>query len=251
MTLGQRIRQRRGSLQLSQARLATDLGVDQSTVAKWESGPNTPRHSTLYRLAHRLEVGVSWLLTGEEPMLKHGADTLGLSADEAVAVTASGLRSDDLNLPAGPSLALPGTAYMVRQPVSRGERDLPVFGVAVGGDDAFFEFNGQVHEYIERPSQLEGVQNAYALYMLGDSMEPRYLEGEIVYVNPNRPITRDCFVAVELKAADGGPGKGMIKQFVKRTPTKLVLRQFNPGKTLEFLADEIKHFHRIVQSGEP
>ena len=225
MTIGERIRERRLALSLSQARLAAELGIDQSTVAKWETGPNSPRPKTLRDLAERLHVSVSWLISGEEPVSRPAADSLGLSVDEA--------------------------ARVVRHSVSRGQRDLPVLGVAVGGDDAVFEYNGQVHEYLERPSQLEGVHNGYALYVLGDSMRPRYLEGEIVYINPNRPITRGCFIAVEFRTADGGPGKGMIKQFVKRTPTKLVLRQFNPDKILEVAADEVKHYHRVVQSGEP
>ena len=233
MTLGQRIQSRRADLGLSQAGLAAALGLGQSTVAKWERGPNTPRSSTLPRLAARLEVSVAWLLSDQD---------LALPASAAGAAVAAAEPLDAVSAEA---------ALMIRRPISRGERDLPVFGVAVGGDDAWFEFNGQIHEYVERPAQLESVHNGYALYVLGDSMEPRYLEGEIVYVNPNRPVTVGSFVAVEFKSADEGPGKGMIKQFVKRTPTKLVLRQLNPEKTLPFAIDAVKHCHRIVQSGEP
>ncbi len=240
MTLGQRIQHRRTALGLSQAGLAADLGVGQSTVAKWERGPNTPRSSTLPRLAARLGVSVAWLVSGQDLALPPGAAAEPLAAASADSV-AEAARPDNV----------PEAALMIRRPVSRGERNLPVFGVAVGGDDAWFEFNGQVHEYVERPAQLESVHNGYALYVLGDSMEPRYLEGEIIYVNPNRPVTAGSFVAVEFKSADEGPGKGMIKQFVKRTPTKLVLRQLNPEKTLDFAIDAVKHCHRIVQSGEP
>lgn len=239
MTLGQRIQRRRAALGLSQAGLATALGVGQSTVAKWERGPNTPRSSTLPRLAQRLEVSIAWLVSDQDVALPPGAGAA--AAEPIVAESAE----------AAPPDSVPEAALMIRRPVSRGARDLPVFGVAVGGDDAWFEFNGQVHEYVERPAQLESVHNGYALYVLGDSMEPRYLEGEIIYINPNRPVTAGSFVAVEFKSADDGPGKGMIKQFVKRTPTKLVLRQLNPDKTLEFAIDAVKHCHRIVQSGEP
>jgi len=54
-------------------------------------------------------------------------------------------------------------------------------------------------------------------------MEPRYYAGELLHVNPNRPITRNCFVAVEL--ADG---QGLIKQFLRRSDEEVVLYQFNP-----------------------
>lgn len=246
MTLGQRIQSRRADLGLSQAGLAAALGLGQSTVAKWERGPNTPRSSTLPRLAARLEVSVAWLLSDQDLALPPGAAGAAVAAAEPLDAASAEASAD-----AARPDSVPEAALMIRRPVSRGERDLPVFGVAVGGDDAWFEFNGQVHEYVERPAQLESVHNGYALYVLGDSMEPRYLEGEIVYVNPNRPVTVGSFVAVEFKSADEGPGKGMIKQFVKRTPTKLVLRQLNPDKSLEFAIDAVKHCHRIVQSGEP
>ncbi len=247
MTIGERIRQRRHSLDLSQARLAVALGIDQSTVAKWERGPNSPRHGTLQRLAECLGVSAAWLIGGEEPV--RASDGLGLALGET-AVIGERPRLEGLGLAEDGGRGPEGAGRLVRRTVSRGARDLPVLGVVVGGDDAVFDFNGQVNEYLERPSQLDGVHNAYALYVLGDSMEPRYLEGEIVYVNPNRPVTRGCFIAVEFGSPDGGPGKGMIKQFVKRTPTTLVLRQLNPDRTLEFAADAIKHYHRIVQSGE-
>ncbi len=218
MTSSERIRERRILIGLSQAQLAADLGVDQSTVAKWETGPNSPRPRALSRLADRLGVTVAWLLEGEQG--------------------AAGQR------PAGAELHRYG-------PFAKGPRDLPVLGVAVGGDDAFFELNGEVHEYVERPTQLEEVRNAYALYVVGSSMEPRYFEGEIVYVNPNRPVSRGCFVVVELQSADQGGATGMLKQFLGRSASKITLRQFNPTKTLKFPLARVRHCHRIVQSGEP
>jgi len=125
-------------------------------------------------------------------------------------------------------------------------RDLPVMGAVKGGAEGFYFNEGEAKEYVVRPPSLGGVSNAFALYVDGESMEPRYYAGEMLYVNPNRPITRGCFVAVEL--ADG---QCLIKQFVRRSDDHLVLAQFNPAKEIRLLAAKVKRIHRITGSGEP
>jgi len=125
-------------------------------------------------------------------------------------------------------------------------RDLPVMGAVKGGAEGFYFNEGEAKEYVVRPPSLGGVSNAFALYVDGESMEPRYYAGEMLYMNPNRPITRGCFVAVEL--ADG---QCLIKQFVRRNDDQLVLAQFNPAKEIRLLAAKVKAIHRITGSGEP
>lgn len=123
--------------------------------------------------------------------------------------------------------------------------DLPVLGAAMGGDNSLFFDNGAIHERVRRPPNLDGVENAFAVYMVGDSMEPRYFAGEFLFVNPNRPPTRNCFVVVEL-----GDGQGMVKQFVKRDDSDLHLRQFNPDRDLKIENQKVRSVYRIVGTGE-
>jgi phage repressor protein C with HTH and peptisase S24 domain len=125
-------------------------------------------------------------------------------------------------------------------------RDLPVLGAVKGGSEGFYFNEGDAKEYLVRPPTLAGVANAFALYVEGDSMEPRYFAGELLYVNPNRPITRNCFVAVEL--ADG---QGLIKQFLRRSDEQVVLRQFNPAKDIRIAVRDLKRIYRITGSSEP
>lgn len=124
--------------------------------------------------------------------------------------------------------------------------DLPVLGAAMGGDNSLFFDNGAIHERIRRPPNLDGVRNAFAIYMVGDSMEPRYFAGEFLFVNPNRPPARNCFVVVEL-----GDGQGMVKQFIRRDDTILHLRQFNPDRDFEIEYEKVRSVYRIVGTGEP
>lgn len=132
-----------------------------------------------------------------------------------------------------------------------GPNDLPVLGTAVGGQDGFFDLNGQVKDYIERPQQLFGIAEAYAIYIEEESMVPRYMPGEVVYVHPGRPLTMGCFVVIQLRPdKDGDPPKALIKQLVKRTPAKITLSQLNPGRELEFDTRDVVSIHRVVWAGE-
>jgi SOS-response transcriptional repressor LexA len=131
-------------------------------------------------------------------------------------------------------------------PPSPASRDLPVMGAVKGGAEGFYFNEGEAKEFVVRPPALGGVSNAFALYVDGESMEPRYYAGEMLYVNPNRPVTRGCFVAVEMD-----DGQGLIKQFVRRNDNHLVLAQFNPPKELRLPVAQVKRIYRITGSGEP
>jgi SOS-response transcriptional repressor LexA len=141
--------------------------------------------------------------------------------------------------------ASPGWPRFVEAPPAAPARDLPVMGAVKGGSEGFYFNEGEPKEFVARPSGLDGVANAFALYVDGDSMEPRYFAGEILYVNPNRPITKSCFVAVELQ-----DGQGMIKQFVKRSDETVLLRQFNPPKDIRLPTREVKRMYRITGASE-
>ena len=85
------------------------------------------------------------------------------------------------------------------------------------------------------------MRGAYAIYMVGDSMEPRYEQGWLLHVNPFKPPTRGRDVVVYKK------GQAMlIKQFVRGDADALVLRQLNPAEELDIPRDEIVECHLVV-----
>lgn len=63
------------------------------------------------------------------------------------------------------------------------KKDLPVYASAACGE-AFVIVTSDPVEWIERPAILMGVPGAFAVYLNGDSMAPRYEHGEILYVHP-------------------------------------------------------------------
>ncbi len=124
-------------------------------------------------------------------------------------------------------------------------KDLPILGAAMGGGSGHFFNDGVAKDFAPRPPSLGGVSNGFAVYVYGDSMEPRYLQGELVHVNPNRPLTAGCFVVVELS-----DGRGMIKQYLRQDDRRVVLRQFKPERDLVLKRAEIARISRIVGSAE-
>jgi phage repressor protein C with HTH and peptisase S24 domain len=128
---------------------------------------------------------------------------------------------------------------------------MPIHGSAQGGSDGFFPWNGQTSEFVSRPAYLSGVALAYALYVSGSSMEPRYLAGEHVHVHPGKPVTNGNFVVVQIKPdSEGDPPKAFIKRLVRRTATKVIFEQFNPPKEFDIKASDIISIHKIVGSAE-
>ena len=71
--LGQRVRLRRGELDLSQAGLALKAGVSRSAIQRLETTGATPRAQTAHKIATALERPVSWLEGGAEGA-EHGND---------------------------------------------------------------------------------------------------------------------------------------------------------------------------------
>lgn len=127
---------------------------------------------------------------------------------------------------------------------------LKVLGMAECGPDGWSLWNGDVIDMVDRPANLRGVPGAYAVYVVGASMEPRYHPGELVHIHPGKPLTIGAYVLVQRRPKDGDTPAAVIKRLIKRTGSKIVLEQFNPHKTFEIRADDIVSIHRVVGSGE-
>lgn len=78
MTLGERIKKVRRSLDLTQQRFGERLGMKQNTIALIESGRNTSEQ-TIISICREFNVSETWLRTGEGEMF------IQLSRDEEIA----------------------------------------------------------------------------------------------------------------------------------------------------------------------
>lgn len=166
---------------------------------------------------------------GDPPI--EAADVLKLAGPEFVAKT--------------PPNAAVGSPYSLRS------SKIPVYGQAVGGSDGRFVMNGEKLDEVLAPPILNDVSGAYAVYVYGDSMEPRYYDGEVVYVDPRRRPRKGEFLVAQIQSGDGGPPLAFVKRFVRWTDKVLILEQFNPTEELSFPSEDVVSVHLIVQSGQP
>lgn len=98
---------------------------------------------------------------------------------------------------------------------------------------------------IKAPPSLADVKGAYALYAADGSMEPRYFEGDLVYVNPVQPPRLNDFVVVRLAA-----GGLLIRRLIGRTEDAVTLESYNPASSDEIARGTILDLHRILNSDE-
>lgn len=200
----------------AQRRLAEALGVDDPQVSRLKNGTRQVQ-------AHELEVLANFF--GERPPV------FGL--DE---------RENRPRQNSQPNARMASGVSMERFKV-------PAYGHAIGGPDGRFVLNGNKIADVLAPANLMGVRDAYAVYVVGESMEPRYFAGEAVFINPHIPVRRGDFVVAQIAASDEEK-HAYVKRFIKLNSTELVLEQFNPAQMLTFPADRVVSVHRIVASGE-
>jgi len=208
----------------SSAEAARAMGVGASTYAGHENGSRGIKADAARLYARRFKVRVEWLLYGTGAM-RDGDNVIELF---------------------DPEPPPPPNARISTEPLGEFPK-VPVFGQAIGGDDGYFVLNGNRIDDILAPPILSGVREAYAVYVAGESMEPRYYAGEAVFVHPKMPVRRGDFVIAQIKI--DGEVHGYVKRFIKMNNDVLCLEQFQPEKTLEFPRQQVLSVHKIVASG--
>lgn len=125
---------------------------------------------------------------------------------------------------------------------------LPIVGGARGGDGGQIFFDqGTPMGFVPRPPGLLGVKDAFAVYVVGDSMLPKFEPGSIVHCNPHLPVTAGKFVVVQLDEQ-----RAIVKQFVRKDDREIVLREFHPHpEELRFAVADVLAMYRVVSSQEP
>lgn len=137
-------------------------------------------------------------------------------------------------------------------PFSAYPRDVPIVGAAAAniGRGSFHLNEGETIGFAPRPPGIADARNVYTVYVEGDSMEPRFFSGELIYVHPDRPPAPGCYVVVQQKISDHDPPEASVKRLIRRTASKLVLEQHNPKATIELALDRVVSLHRVLTTNE-
>lgn len=183
--------------------------------------------TTLAALAPVLGTTVNWLLDGND----------GPPSPEPVPLPAiSELRHTDILAPNPAGLP----------------KDVPVLGTAAGSEigNGAFQLTTDVIDYVRRPAGLAGARDAYALYVEGDSMFPRFEPGDLVFIHPHRKPLPGDYVIIQEPDSNNGEPRAFIKRLVKITGTTIKVTQFNPASTIDFIIRPGTVVHKVITDGD-
>jgi phage repressor protein C with HTH and peptisase S24 domain len=105
-------------------------------------------------------------------------------------------------------------------------QSVPLIGLAQAGTGGYFDDGGYPvgKGWDEIPFPAVGDENAYALEISGNSMEPIYRDGTVIIVSPAASIRRGDRVVTKTR-----DGEVMVKELKRRTAKSIELRSVNPS----------------------
>ncbi|MCU7976437.1 helix-turn-helix transcriptional regulator [Shewanella sp. SW36] len=214
-TLGQRIREKRKELGITQKALGALVGVSAVAVTQWEKDETAPKGANLFALAKSLKCDLSWLLNGQVA-----------SKPESNAEWAGGFDLWDNDSPLGDDeVEIP---FYVDIELSAGE------GIAEG-----VEYKGPKLRFAKSSLKRQGVNTDHAacVKVNGNSMEPVLPHGSTVGVDTSATEIVDGKMY-----AINHDGMMRVKMLYKLPGGGLRLRSYNldeyPDERLD--ADQLK-----------
>lgn len=222
MTLGEIIKAARIAKGLRQDDVGKVFGVTKSAVAQWESGKNVPDGRKLHRLADLLGIDPATLVAASSP-----------AGEQAVLFPAASPRQV--------------TSTPARPAPPAGAADIPVWAsVAAGNGDGMMILTDTPIDYIRRSDHIANAVDPFAFYVVGDSMEERFYQGDQVVVNRSVPLRPgdDC---VFISQGEDGQLRGLVKRLLRSTAETWKVRQLNPRKDFDLPKRLWAKAYRIVE----
>ncbi|MDR1329549.1 MAG: XRE family transcriptional regulator [Oscillospiraceae bacterium] len=160
MTLGERIRDLRKEKNLTQAELGEILGVQQSAIRKYEYGEINIPLSKLEAMSNYFEVMIEYLLGKSDWRTQEELQAQLAEWDEKY------------NKGVAPITETTKFEHVFTK--------LPMYNAAVSAGTGTWLDDGCEYEFVEFENAPSGAD--FALRVRGDSMEPMYSDGDIVFV---------------------------------------------------------------------
>ena len=139
-------------------------------------------------------------------------------------------------------------AVIPSPPPAGSRRQLPVYGLAAGAVAGQLTMTNDAIDYVPSPAALDKVKDAYALFVTGSSMEPRYFAGDVIFVHPHKPVRQGDHVVIQ-EALHGGTVVS-VKRFERFTDGHIVTTQYNPLAEVRFRRETVDAMHRVLTPNE-
>lgn len=187
------------------------VGVTDEQIGKWRDGKSKPQFFAIGQLASSADVRLEWLLSGKGSM-----QLMKMDATEASDI----------------------------------DKTIPVMGSAAGSINGSTAISSDVIDRIARPHGLANARHAYALYVVGQSMQPKFKQGDIIFVHPGRPPSAGDIVVVQTQDYEGADVISYVKEYIGRSDEGILTRQYNDPLEIEFKDVVIKDLHRVMTTNE-
>jgi phage repressor protein C with HTH and peptisase S24 domain len=219
--LGNAIESRRRELQMTQTELARASGQDQRAISKLEIGLTIKPNN--------------WRAIADALNMPH-AEMESL-IDRTALAAGKPSKMANRRIP-------PGVAANIRAINYAAMQRTPILGRASAGEPERLAMMHTEYDTIPTPPELAGVEGAYAVYVYGDSVSPRFNAGDLLLVHPHKPVQRGDFCVVQIGSGDDYCG--YVKRFVSMDADRLVLHQLNPESDISFPVSDVSAVHKVV-----
>jgi len=216
--LGAILRRARKAKKLTQAAVATKLGISYAAVSQWESDDTRPERDRLYALAQLYDLDLATVLGAPD-----GNEELRSNISRSLDAGSSLPQFTDL------------------------PRDVPVRGTTAAIQGGFV-MSVSVVDFVRRPPGIAHRKDAYSVYLSDDSMVPWRKARAPLYLEPlTSPVAGDHII-VELREDETAEGRrAVVRLVVSATAKTLRLRQYNPLKEIDIERKNIALMHRCLE----
>ncbi|MDJ1463361.1 XRE family transcriptional regulator [Nitratireductor sp. GZWM139] len=127
---------------------------------------------------------------------------------------------------------------------------LPMFGWAAGSVTGVETLTNEPVDEVPCPPALSDTIGAYALKTRGESMYPRYLPEDILYVNPHQTVKSGDHVVIQTQRYEGSGVETWVKRYDSENDTSVFVSQYHPPAQITFRKTEVLSIHRILSVNE-
>ncbi len=127
---------------------------------------------------------------------------------------------------------------------------LPMFGWAAGSVAGVETLTSEPVDEVPCPPALREAVGAYALRTRGESMYPRYLPDDILYVNPHQPVKSGDHVVIQTQRYEGSGVETWVKRYESQDETSIMVSQYHPPAHITFRKSEVLSIHRVLSVNE-
>lgn len=227
--------------------LSAQVGISVSYLSRIESGNRRVTGPLLMKLSEALQCDPSEVMADTPPDKQ--ISMLGFSS---LSMPGSGGKTSDLtSLLAKVAAQLDSSSSSSRIPVFTTQYFNGAASQPTGEapEDAEELLEGvplkDPSDWLVAPPELLQVKNAFGYCIANEEMSPRYVPGDIVFVNPQKPLVPGCS-AVIVK----NDGSTYLRRFMSTDGKSFNVQSLRPEQTETFQIDDLKGVYRIVATRE-